>query len=369
MDIKTHAYLKKYLNGTASERETRVVFEWLSESEENKSLFIKLKKDAVLTGSLGADKKAAWQTISNRTAVIPKKNRYQEYLKYAALLVVALIGGLAYWMNSASVDLLPEDSIVLELEDGTKRILEPERSRDITNIHGEIIGRQHQDSLQYAIGGEIVMNTLRIPKAKRFYVKLSDGTAVHLNAGSVLTYPTAFPANGNREVYIQGEGYFEVAKDKSRPFIVRTDRSEARVYGTAFNVNAYAEDGRDEIVLVEGSLGVRQGLDDDEVVLVPNERVVVANETKTVAQVSVKSYVAWLNGALHFENEPLSVILKELERHFNVTIINEYEAIADNRYTGTFDVESLGQILHAFHKHRPFHYKFEPKKNTIRITP
>src|SRR5690606_36367432 len=103
---------------------------------------------------------------------------------------------------------------------------------------------------------KLAYNTLKIPFGKKFRLQLSDGTMVHINSGSTLKYPIKFIAGENRQVYLDGEAFFDVAKDKKHPFIVNADNLNVRVLGTHFNVSNYPEDAVTDVVLVEGSVGM-----------------------------------------------------------------------------------------------------------------
>ena len=102
----------------------------------------------------------------------------------------------------------------------------------------------------------LVYNTLKIPYGKQFEVELSDGTIVHLNSGTTLRYPVAFLKNQNRKVFLTGEAFFEVAKDKAHPFTVSTQELNVEVLGTKFNASSYTEDVTTDIVLVEGKVAL-----------------------------------------------------------------------------------------------------------------
>ena len=102
----------------------------------------------------------------------------------------------------------------------------------------------------------MVYNTLKIPYGKKFEVQLSDGTIVHLNAGTSLRYPVQFVKNQSRQVYLTGEAFFEVSKDKAHPFTVNTQEVNVEVLGTKFNVNSYTEDVSTDVVLVEGKVSL-----------------------------------------------------------------------------------------------------------------
>ena len=115
-----------------------------------------------------------------------------------------------------------------------------------------MVGNQNGNKIVYDTETtleKLVYNTIKIPYGKRFELQLSDGTIVHLNSGTTLKYPVKFIASGNRQVFLDGEAFFDVAKDKTHPFVVNADNLNVRVLGTHFNVSNYPEDKLTDIVL------------------------------------------------------------------------------------------------------------------------
>jgi ferric-dicitrate binding protein FerR (iron transport regulator) len=173
-----------------------------------------------------------------------------------------------------------------------------------------------------------------------------------------------------REVFLDGEAFFEVSEDKKRPFIVQANGLNTRVYGTKFNVNSYKNDDIEEVVLLEGSVGIKligkQPSIAEELLLKPNEMASLDRTGKIHMQsIDVESHVAWIDGVLMFENERLEDVFKKLERHFDVSIKNNYTVINDNRYTGIFDEENIEEILKIFSKIKPFIYTINKKEIII----
>ena len=157
------------------------------------------------------------------------------------------------------------------------------------------------------------------PMGMRSSVVLSDGTKVILNAGTTLSYPTAF-VSGQREVKVNGEAFFEVSHDKEHPFIVSAENVKVKVLGTKFNVKAYDDDDNIEVTLAEGKVGV--GLDTKN--LIHNagtankiyESLIALSRERS----EITSYTSWICGKFYFTNYPLEKIAKQLERSFNVRI-------------------------------------------------
>ncbi|HBG57966.1 FecR family protein [Proteiniphilum sp. UBA1028] len=161
------------------------------------------------------------------------------------------------------------------------------------------------------------INRLVVPHGKRSKVLLPDGTQIWLNAGSTLIFPSYFEKK-SREVKLLGEMYANVAHDPERPFLVKTAYLDVKVHGTGFNLSAY-QDVSPWIVLVEGSVEIKSDKG-KEMKLVPNERV-VRNENGSLerSRVNVSSYVSWKDGYLTYHETPISEVLRQIERYYNLS--------------------------------------------------
>ncbi len=303
----------------------------------------------------------------------------KNHLLKVAAVFVGLIG-LAYTLYVTEVfngkeDVIIPDapSITLELEDGTIKVLDDTSSGIITNADGRQVVNQKQNTLLYDAGDNIEpqsvsYNQLFVPYGKKFELILSDGTHVFLNSGSKLRYPVVFLKGKPRDVYLDGEAYFSVERDTARVFTVITDDLNTSVYGTEFNVSSYKNENNTSTVLVEGSVGVYKSNNAEghkPIVLDIGQRAVFKEGIIAVDQVNVDKYTAWTEGKLFFVDDRFELILKELERHYNVTIDNKFYQLNGKRFTGTFSKESLDQILRIFQEHTPFDYTV--KNDTITI--
>ncbi len=208
-------------------------------------------------------------------------------------------------------------------------------------------------------------NTLKVPYGKRFNLVLSDGTKVHMNAGSSLRYPINFPKTGQRNVHLEGEAFFDVAKDSSRPYIVHTDGLDIEVLGTEFNVQAYSDDIEIKTTLREGSVKVYNS--DEELILAPNEQSSWIKGKKELNKQDVESsrFTGWMNGQLSFRSVPFKEIIKKMERHYDVQIVNNDEQLDDELFTAIFEEETFEEAILYFSKGYGFEYTIENNKILI----
>jgi transmembrane sensor len=223
---------------------------------------------------------------------------------------------------------------------------------------------------------------------------LPDGSKVWLNAGSVLTYNKDFGGE-KREVELSGEAFFEVVPAISPvttqkiPFLIHTQHIDVRVLGTAFNVKSYPGDKQTETSLVHGKVEVMiHNRPDEKIILHPNEKLIVKNEDTTApaagkpsasdkepfVSLSKLSYTekdslvietAWVQNKLIFNNESLLEIAEKMERWFNVKIGFKDEKIQEERYSGSFETETIRQALDYLSISKPFHYTMQGNKIII----
>jgi ferric-dicitrate binding protein FerR (iron transport regulator) len=163
-----------------------------------------------------------------------------------------------------------------------------------------------------------------VPFGKRSSMELSDGTKVWLNSGSKLVYTPVFKGE-IREVFLEGEAYFEVAKNADKPFYVRTVAFKIKVLGTKFNVKAYSDDNQSNTVLSEGkvSMKLNDQLFSKEVILSPYQKSTLLRNSDTfqISKVDdISKYTSWIYGYLEFDRENLADVLKSISRYYNINI-------------------------------------------------
>ncbi len=169
-------------------------------------------------------------------------------------------------------------------------------------------------------------NTITIPSGKSYNITLSDGTKVFMYAGSRLTYPVAFSGK-ERRVHLEGEAYFKVTKDKQHPFVISTEKAEAKVLGTELNVSCYKGEPC-HVALLTGSVLVSSKKDTRSIKLVPGQGVTV-NENAPLATnaENMETYNYWLSGYIYYDETPLAEIAKALGRWYNVNVMFDNEAL------------------------------------------
>lgn len=362
---------------------------WLKDHPEKKDIVENAKRFILLMSfddkKLSSDNfDAMWRNIVEcRDDEIGKYKRKKSFgwtknfpvLRVAAVFTGLVILGSGIYLfnpfvtNNAFVG--SDSQVILELQDGTKKVLDESSVGELKNQKGQTVLTKNQNTLIYKqakLSSETLeYNQLTVPYGKKFQLVLSDGSHVFLNSGSVLRYPFNFLEGKPRDVYLDGEAYFAVQKDKN-PFTVITDDMNTQVYGTEFNVSSYKNENNTSTVLVEGSVGVYRSSNEQDIgpiIIKPGERAVFKENTIAVENTEVSKYIAWKDNKLFFVNDRFELIIKELERHFNVQIENKYAELNSKRFTGTFEKESLETILKTCQAHTPFDYEVDGGKITI----
>ncbi|MBC8770453.1 DUF4974 domain-containing protein [Arenibacter sp. BSSL-BM3] len=342
--------LDKYLDGTISENEKMILQKFEKEQiSENYNQHFKNETDK------NSVKNIVWKNVRLNTFSGSRLD-WRVFTSAAAILVGLLMVGYFYYQNNNILHKseVPQNAITLELEDGSTRIIEENGSVILTDKEGSVLGQQKGHELVYSNSEgieELVYNTLTVPFGKTFVLRLSDGTKAYLNAGSSLKYPVKFLKGQERNVYVIGEAFLDVAKDSLRPFIVNTDKMNVRVLGTKFNVSAYPEDETSDVVLVEGAVSLHEAeekYDPKNVVLLKpgfkgsfNKN----NKSITTDKVITSLYTSWMGGELIFRNMSFGNIVKKLERHYNVVILNQNKDLASKKFNANFGNQTIEEVL------------------------
>ena len=213
------------------------------------------------------------------------------------------------------------------------------------------------------------------PRGTKSKVLLADGTAVWLNADSHLWFPAAFTGT-RREVYLDGEAFFDVKRNEQMPFVIHLGANQVRVLGTSFNVKAYRDDEAVETAVVTGRVAFIRAAspaataERDTVYVVPDEKVVYskASHELRIEQVNSQDYAAWNQRSLIFQNTPLGEVAKTLARQYNVTVRFEDEKLRNCRLTGRFRDQSLREVLRLVEMTRAFTFDLTGGTLTIKGT-
>ncbi|MEJ2881410.1 FecR family protein [Pedobacter sp. GR22-6] len=216
--------------------------------------------------------------------------------------------------------------------------------------------------------GDSEINALITPKGGQYTLTLSDGSVITLNAGSELKYPAQFPDVGERKVYLSGEAFFEITKDKNHPFIVESRDQRIKVLGTKFNVNSYASHAA-ATTLAEGSVQLtklasptEKRADADNLILKPGEQAIVGKDKITVSQVDVDLNLAWIYGKTEFENAELKTVMQMLERWYDVEVVYKSYPQA-SRFSGSISRnKNLSEVLRLLETTGEVHFKIDERR-------
>jgi ferric-dicitrate binding protein FerR (iron transport regulator) len=190
-------------------------------------------------------------------------------------------------------------------------------------------------------------------------VRLPDGTSVRLGSGSKLTYPTDF-REGKREIWLDGQAFFDVTSDKEKPFVVHTAQMDVEALGTAFEIFTYAEDNFMEAILLNGKIKVSLAdRKDTSFILMPDDKITYhkSDDKVILSQVDANNYTSWRRGILSFENEKLSMIIPRLEQWYGRKIFMDKELGEAYKFTFKVRDEPLERILYIMKESSPVRYK------------
>ncbi|MCD6598243.1 MAG: FecR domain-containing protein [Bacteroidales bacterium] len=279
-------------------------------------------------------------------------------LSFGALSYIYLGGkGSKYQFVSSEIK-NQSDEARLVLSNGEEIALRTKNSKISLNSNYELMINNDSiidlSKLESESAKRAKMNEIVIPYGKRSVLYLADGTKVFLNSGTHLAFPSRFTGE-KREVFLEGEAYFEVAKNKIQPFVVNTGELNIKVLGTHFNVSAYVNESSIETILLEGSVAVSKqtafGLKWKEVILKPYQKASFdkkKNEVTVSEEPGADMYITWTKGWLQFSQESLQFIFLKLERYYNVEIKTSEKFYPSQLISGKLDLkESLDEVMKA----------------------
>lgn len=339
--------LRKYRKGTATLEERAVVESWYS------------KYASELPKKIGKDEtgvqKRVWAKLNNRSKV----SYLNRWIPYAAAVVLAVI--IAYFFLDDGQEISDASVAIEEIQPGGNRAtLTFADGRSIKldeGMNGIVVG----DDVTYLDGRQVLSErdaispgevsdvmTISTPRGGQYRVVLDDGTEVWLNAESTLRYPSKFTGR-YRQVEIEGEAYFAVAKDFEKPFRLITPRQSIEVLGTEFNVSAYANDAAIQTTLIQGKVRV-QPEGHDAVVLHPGQQSIVDSTSVSIEKVNVGQYSAWKEGYFYFNGDSPEVAFAQLSRWYDIEVVYNGQVPKIAFYGEIERNKTLGSLLKILDK-------------------
>ena len=309
-------------------------------------------------------------TVSEKSTAVKKDSKTRYFLfgslagVAAVLLVLLVFRGYNYYLEQRPVTVFVAEArnqeIMMNIDNGQQNILPGKTKTD--PLDGVSIDSRKADFTK-ASQTKIQTRTIKTPYGKDYRVVLNDGTEVVMNADSRLTFPTTFSGK-RREVKLEGEAYFKVAKNPDMPFVVKTNRINTTALGTEFNVRAYK--GTDpHVTLIEGSVLVDVPVINKNVKLSPREDVSIKDNALNIKDVDPEYYIQWKEGFFYYDDVALGEVLSDIGRWYNINI--EIEKPALMSYRLHFVVDRSAGIDEVVENLNNFRY-LNAVKNGIKIT-
>lgn len=366
--IQVAGLIAGHLREELTDAEKIQLEKWLSASEANKVLFDELISKSFHQSELpffsDIDTDKAWNRLAaakddtalmvSHEATSPKRT-LGPWLWAAAAVVITgfLLLKTLFFVPPAPVattqEILPGgNKATLTLSDGTVIPLSDVADGGIAS-QGNMTVVKLDGMVQYQPKGEsneMVYNTIQTPKGGKYQLVLSDGTVVWLNASSSLRFPIAF--NGtDRAVELKGEGFFEVSKNAKKPFKVMLEQgAEIKVFGTAFNVNAYEDEQMVKATLIEGKIGLSFGEMQRDLVAGQQARIMKGQSSIVVADgIEMDEVVGWKNDLFVFKSLDIKSIMRQISRWYDVEVVYAGE-LGNETFSGVVSAKSnLSQVL------------------------
>ena len=190
---------------------------------------------------------------------------------------------------------------------------------------------------------------INVPNGKNLKVILADGSEVLLNAGTQISLESDFVKSDSRKVTLNGEAFFEVARDSAHPFYVITDQFTTKVLGTKFNISSYKNQRETFVNLIEGKIEVSGKEISANEILTPGQKITFnpSNKVSVVAPAKPDQDMDWLNKEISFDNSSTEEVLNKIERVYGLEIIRNRAEVESFHFSGTFKIENLDQIIHS----------------------
>ncbi|TCC98566.1 FecR family protein [Pedobacter hiemivivus] len=369
MDQNNIKYLhQQYLNDALSEAEAKEWEQLLNDPEQEEPL--KLLMTATWQGIMPADLKdmpADKADLMERFITAKDQGRtvrlWPRIAMVAAAMTLIFVG--VYFFKSVRHPEVKSVVVRNDVAPGSNKATITLANGKTINLSGSKSGVVVDRSKIVYNDGSLVQNsfgvqTISTPRAGTYQITLSDGTKVWLNAASSLTYAAGLNEKGERRVKLNGEAYFEVAKDKRHPFVVESRGQHVEVLGTHFNINAYDDEAVIKTTLLEGSVKI------NDIILKPNEQSLLTGNDIKVRQVDTENEIAWKNGEFIFKEDDLRATMRKIARWYDVEIIYDASAPAILAPGGWVSrSKNISAVLKIMEATGKVHFKLEGRRITV----
>ena len=367
--------VSKYMTGELTGAERENLDNWLSLSEDNRKWFHEVTEKEFIYRKRqelrSIDVKGGWKALSRKRAKENRRRLGIGALKYACVFILLVVSSMYFFMQRVdreeiipveSAEILPGTSrAILYMANGSIIDLANHDRDSLRELDGTIIGLDgesitYKNAVDSVVSSDLY-NELVIPRGGEYVLTLADGTLVCLNAGSKLRFPVQF-SGITRNVELEGEGYFQVARNEKIPFVVNASGVNITVLGTEFNVNTCRKQ-KVQTVLVKGSVQVENG-GKREVVLRPGELAETVGTQIRVTQVNVRKYTAWREGVFYFEEADLEEIMTELADWYCVQAVFTDQTVRTRKFSGVLErSETIENVLKKIERTTSVHFTIQ----------
>lgn len=366
MDRNAKELLEKYKHGTITPEEQLLVEDWFIKYGIEEEILLNERHISKIKAEM-------WEVVDARRTKARAVKLWPRIAIAASLALVVFGGGLFFYISKQDQDSTSVPSYVYDVAPGRNTATLTMGNGKVIQLNDNKTGVVVQASaLTYNDGTRILTDDglspddkqiiASTPRGGTYQVLLPDGSKVWLNAASTLRFPPSFSRLVNRTVELSGEAYFEIAKDASHPFIVKTNQQAVKVLGTHFNVTAYGDEPIEKTVLLEGSVNIN-----NKRMLSPGQQSRVDPDGNIKVEVAdLEGAVAWKNGYFLFKDVPLEIIMRQLSRWYDIEIIYKGQ-VTDETFNGLINRNSnLSRILNILKK-GGVHFDLQGKK--LIVTP
>lgn len=354
---KYQKILTRYITGNYSEDDERIILEWLEEDPEREAYMEELRETWRVTGDLQLEQDVdhSWKRLSDRlnlNAYQDKVTRIEKSKSYGLSNNM-----ITHMLRAAAVILVVFGGYYFYSQSGKRKQAVPVKK-------------------------EAAYSTIHSKPGEQVHFRFNDGTKVVLNASSNIRYPSNY-GKESREIYLQGEAYFEVVHNEDQPFTIHVNRAKVQDIGTKFDIKAYQDDDATDIVVAEGKVAVtprytakaKQGKQQSSnssgssnVVLTEGKKVRITDQAGTlqVLEADLNHAMGWLKGRLIFDADPFNEVMGKISRFYDVNTEVADSAILRRKLTASFENEKLDKVLDVVSMSMGIDYKKEG--NTIKFT-
>ncbi|WP_431292917.1 FecR family protein [Pedobacter sp. P26] len=316
------------------------------------------------------------------TSAVRSKGKLRKLWFSIAAAAVLLIIGISFIYHSDQqrpqnlVNMIRNDippgrnTATLTLDNGKKIVLSTANDGKLANEAGIVISKTADGQVVYTVKDDKLaagthIHTLSTAVGETYRLRLPDQSEVWLNASSSIRFPASFASAKLREVELTGEAYFEIAKDKTHPFIVKTNLQEVQVLGTHFNINSYADHHTTVTTLLEGSVHVSNHLEQGKIIKPGEQSIVQDGRDIIVEPADIKNVMAWKNGYFRFRNEPIEDVMAKIIRWYDIDVVYTGK-VSGEKFNGNISRrKNISEVLNMLSYSNDVKFKVEGRRVTV----